>query len=427
MNDLPVIKSSKTIITPQIKTHLGCNGFINEYYANVDDDIEINCLYLSEGHKNIFIMSVDSLFVSEKLRTIFLKDLEKYAIKNEEFLFSATHTHYAPMLDETKPKLGRVHPDHIRFVIDQARKLIRVTMNQTEQVCNVYIQEELIDNSINRRRNALALDTKFPFLKLKSFLMPNKKGKVNKNIQTIVFKNKEDDIISIIWNYACHPVIYPNSKNVTAHYPGVVRKYLREILNKKDLPIMFLQGFTGDIRPKVVQKITTLKDICKCIRYFGLSFGSFTQDEYNTWTNQLARKVLLCINKKADKLNINLNSKIHTISLNSIVENTENNLDFQLIKLNNDNIFFAISAEVVSEYEDVILKFLENKNIIFVGCINNVFGYLPTKEMIGYEGYEVQGFMPAFNLHGKFKKNCETVIVESIKNLVCCMFIQKKT
>ena len=61
----------------------------------------------------------------------------------------------------------------------------------------------------------------------------------------------------MLWNFACHPVMYHSPMNVSAHFPGDVRKELREILS--DIPVVFLQGFSGDIRPNNVAGGNTFK------------------------------------------------------------------------------------------------------------------------------------------------------------------------
>ena len=65
-------------------------------------------------------------------------------------------------------------------------------------------------------------------------------------------KEHENAIIQ----YSCHPVADPNDI-VGSDYPGYLRKYLKISQYKN---IIFLQGFCGDIRPKVIKKNNKLKD-----------------------------------------------------------------------------------------------------------------------------------------------------------------------
>ena len=96
-------------ITPQIKTTLGCNGDITKEYESIDSDIEINAIRLIQNNLNTLIISVDTLFVTNEIKAIVMDYLQdQLPLKEEQVFISASHTHYAPFLDASKPNLGTV-------------------------------------------------------------------------------------------------------------------------------------------------------------------------------------------------------------------------------------------------------------------------------------------------------------------------------
>ena len=74
----------------------------------------------------------------------------------------------------------------------------------------------------------------------------------------------------------------------------------------------------------------------------------------------------------------------------------------------------GISAEVCWEYIDLVRNVFPSQKIWPVGYIDNVFGYLPTQDMLSEGGYEVAGFRKAFGIRGEFVENLE----ETVKKLV---------
>ena len=65
----------------------------------------------------------------------------------------------------------------------------------------------------------------------------------------LTFSDPTDRPIAVLWSYACHPVGFPARTRVSADFPGVVRRALRDA-HGAELPVLFLQGFAGDVRPR---------------------------------------------------------------------------------------------------------------------------------------------------------------------------------
>jgi len=55
--------------------------------------------------------------------------------------------------------------------------------------------------------------------------------------------------------------------------------------------------------------------------------------------------------------------------------------------------------------------------VLPVGCIDSVFGYLPTASMLGERGYEDSAFMQPFGLTGRFRPDLEGVVTGAWERL----------
>ena len=56
-------------------------------------------------------------------------------------------------------------------------------------------------------------------------------------------------------------------------------------------------------------------------------------------------------------------------------------------------------------------------SVMPVGCIDTVFGYLPTAAMLGERGYEDSGFTRPFGLVGRFRPELERVVLDAWERL----------
>jgi hypothetical protein len=72
-----------------------------------------------------------------------------------------------------------------------------------------------------------------------------------------------------------------------------------------------------------------------------------------------------------------------------------------------------VSAELVAEYTKLLRPILDAQRIMFVGCTDQVVGYLPTAQIQGEGGYESGGFCEAFDLDGLTLK-VESTVIKSV-------------
>ena len=104
------LKSSVLSIAPEVDTFLGC-GPAETVPGDPRAALEANLLLLKSGGSQILIISLDALYPGARLRSDIIEGLK--GIVNDESLFlSSSHTHNAPMLDESKPFLGSVVESH---------------------------------------------------------------------------------------------------------------------------------------------------------------------------------------------------------------------------------------------------------------------------------------------------------------------------
>ena len=225
--------------------------------------------------------------------------------------------------------------------------------------------------------------------------------------------------LAILWNMACHPVMYHSPNHLSGHFPSDIRTSLRKTLT--NVPILFLQGFAGDIKPKNHPKAVTLKNKIKTIINNQAPFRNFTKKSYLNWHQSITNTInqlLLSNSKKIE--NPALKIQTHQCPLTEILDtpSTNQTLTIHAIYLNKNTIILGVSAEIVSAYSLTLQSLFPDMTIIPAGYMGSVFGYWPTKSMLREGGYEVNGFLTGFSITGSFKNSIETCFKTMVNKII---------
>jgi neutral ceramidase len=414
------ISSSTCFITPLKKTTLGCNGAIRKVYNDIDSNIEINAIRLQQASTDVFIISVDTLFVTDNIKQLVIDFLKPKINLTEAHVFvCASHTHYAPYLDDTKPHLGNVDTEYYNYFKRQLESLLdALVTKECVDVELVYKEVAVSDVAVSRRKYAWGFWKRL-FLRKSMRIHPNPDQPIDNKLRLMQWVTKESKKpVAVMWNFACHPVIYHAPNNLSAHFIGDVRNNLRKQLS--DVPVVFFQGFSGDVRPYNVGEHQSIKG--KIVSWLNKApeFCVFTKKTYEAWVHKINTAVEGCLNQQpADHYVVALDVALCSVRLNEIKgADLDQTIVFHAIHLTDSLVILGVSAEVVSEYSLELQRLYPNKTIVPVGCLGAVFGYWPTKKMINEGGYEVEGFHKGFSIKGQFKTTLEDTFYDSAKAVI---------
>ncbi len=209
-------------------------------------------------------------------------------VKPAEMAIWATHNHYAPPLDPGKPKLGQWSEQYFHYATDLVSKLIiRLTQEEPKEGYLSYGYSQNDRLTINRRKKGLYLERKSPIFRPHwgMLMLPNERKYRNGKISTISIRDVQGKQLALIWNFACHPVSSPGKNDVRSDYPGEIRRLLRTQTHS-EIPVVFLQGFSGDLKPPSFEKVPRNSGFKRKISYHmmniinGKSFSHFDEQEW---------------------------------------------------------------------------------------------------------------------------------------------------
>jgi len=399
-------------ITPHRPVPLGGYGWRTSEYAGIADPLEANFVVIRQGEREVVLVTADLLYCGEDLRRALLERLGLTASPECLFL-GASHTHGAPMTQSGIPKVGIPDQEYVQFAADRIAVAITKVRRNVAPAWVTY-HNGRANHSMNRRLKRLRITPRG--LRYSSDMGPNPDGERDEEVSVLRICSGQGDVRAVIWSYACHPTGRPGLNMVSADYPGVVRQQLRQRYGP--IPVLFLQGFSGDLRPPFGARVTDMRSLVLRI-CLGPLFGRPNLPEWQRWADSLGQYVCQIVHTDGVKV-----KALPLCSTRCAVDwpgvrwwnHNRRDLAFHLVMLGQIAIL-GISAEVVSSYRRLVEKLFANYKVIPVGCIDQTWAYLPTDGMLPEGGYEVEGFAPYFDFPGTYQGNLENDLAAGLVQL----------
>jgi hypothetical protein len=389
-------------------------------FREVAAPLEAAAAAFVDGERRAVIVTLDALFVGPTLQAALTDHfVTTHRQAADDLLVLATHTHFGPAIDETKPVLGLVHPDHAAFVAARCRELIDRVMAAPGEPVVIRHRRGASRAAVNRRRPWL-----LPHLygrrlvRPQAAMAPNPAGPFEPTVRTWSLDTVEGRPVAVIWHYACHPTGFPQPLDVSPDFPGVVRTRLRE-RHGATTPVLFLQGFAGDIRPRVPETRPRLRRAVQALA-FGPSFDSFSTAGWHAWAQSLADDVLAAfdaspIPPEPTGVMAAIRSTSCTVPLSTLVtgEQDDRPVRFQRLQVGSAMDIVAVAAEPLTGLQ----KLIPFQGATPVGYVGDVFGYWPTDRDARRGGYEVNHFLPYFGLRGRLRRPLDGVFSAGVEKL----------
>lgn len=401
-------------ITPDKPVPLAGWGTRTGDFTAVADPLEAAVLVVRWGGETVAIASVDSLYVTSTLHERLAAVMVERGIDGSHLLVGATHTHFAPALDATKPGLGRTDPAYVERITGALAELLAEQLDAEAQPAALRYRRGTAAHAVNRRRQGWTVSRHGP--KRTLAMLPNFDGQRDDAVHVLSVDDEHGSPIAILWNTACHPVSFPHSAQVSAEFPGVARRRLRARFRRHEVPTLFLQGFAGDLRPRELTRPRGggLRNQVACwvSRVTnGLVFGRFRAPEWFAWATSLAETVVDLTAEPMEALAPDLAFDRARLPLSEVLDDggsaATDGLSLQAVRVAPHLVGVGVGAEPVAAYSEVARAAFAPAAVIPIGCVGQVLGYLPSSRTLREGGYEAEGSLSWMGVSGRFRPDVE--------------------
>jgi hypothetical protein len=384
-------------ISPMSRVELGAADVGSSAWLGVSEPIEANLLALwpEDGEMPLLMVSLDLLYPGRVLRKVAEKAAPQ--LDSDHIFLAATHTHRAPMTDDTKPLLGSPDDIYMDWLADKlASAIVKVLEPVGAEPCQIMAGKATAGHSINRRLKKRFFMARRPLINA-YMNAPNKLGPTDETIIAASIRDVAGAPIAILWNYACHPVGFPQLNTVAAHFPGVVRDALRTSGSNSEVPVLYFQGFSGNTRPSASAKVHSFGRVIRRL-LSGPLFEDMTPSAYQLWAESLSRLVVSAAENGRQIASEPLTTSRVEINGSEFAATLDEDVSFHGIEIGRELAIAAVSGEAVVEYTSIVRKMSDAEFTLCVGCIDHTFGYIPTTKIIEEGGYEAGNFCRSFGL-----------------------------
>ncbi len=407
------IAGCTTDITPEASVPLA--GFSNRTapFMAIEDSLEANVVALSSQQGTVVLVAVDALYIGA-LRPMVCERLKR-PIEPAQLFMAASHSHFAPATD---PLLIGLAPVDMHYLDEAARRIalaIDTALAKPGSETTLVFGAQRTASTINRRRKTLVMPRwSQPRELWRMKVAPNPAGPRDGVIRVVVVRSEPGaEVAAVLWSVACHPVAFPRRQCVSAEFPGVVRALLRQRFGA-GIPVIFLQGFSGNVRPRVGLRKRGIGPLA-----LGTRFVTPSYVEWNAWAATLGSEVVAACSAASRRLDGSISAQRVELPLSAFVSEGDaaRSVSIHRVSLGRELCLIGVSAEPVAEYVPLLTAALPAQEVVPVGCIDSVYGYLPTREIPGEGGYEAKGFFPAFSLSGTFQPDLERTFLDAVGRL----------
>lgn len=402
-------------ITPSESLPLAGYAVKDRNSSKVHSSLEANVIVLKSEVNFVVLIGIDTLFVGRDFADNISKEVRRISSLSEDFeiAFISTHTHTAPSLDSDKPALGEVNSDYYDGCV---RKLVAAVVPLLGE-CGSKIQAVKTgrcksENTVYRRKKTLGRNSGQLAFKYSVFMVPNFDVEVNSDVEVIILYDAENRAKCCMWSWPCHAIAAPCINEISSDFPGAIRDYLREELENPEMPVVYMPGFAGDLRPTFIRDRKSLRDMLTLP--FSQLFCESDAKSFSFLCSELSTAVNTILGSGMTNVQIadhGISDEENSIDLSSLISEYRGVYKKLLVrKIGIGPITICLAnAEMSSQYYSINKR---PANTFYSGYAQNCFGYLPTDDQIKNKGYEVSGFFAYFSIVGKFKKNIQGKILD---------------
>ena len=396
------ISTAKIKITPEgdfFPCYLCGHAIRTQKAEGVLNDIYLSSVVLKNNNKMLVWCSFDLAGLNkEDSNRMIAKISKKYGIPEKNINLSFVHTHSGPEYDVRSPFAGLERgaiPGYMDFIEEKFYSLVDKAINQKATEVKTYYNVTKIDGFYGNRNGLDRLS--------------------DKDIITIVFKDKNDKAVAGLCNFSCHPtVLGPQNLYISPDLAGFLANALFE---KWGCNFLIMQGAAGDMSNRLYRQGNDQKEVertgngimeqlnnnstMELLKIDDVKVLTFTYNK--TFKTNLEKKQKQLKDTEAKVANAKNfdEKKVYTSALafaNMEVENFKPTYTLDLkchYYVLGELSIFTMPAELFSKFGIEIKKAMNNKCNIFWGYSNYSVGYLYGKENAGESFESIVSDIPA--------------------------------
>ena len=399
---------ASTDITPDPDVDLyGLDGQLRTS-KKVLDDLRATALCLDDGRGGTaIVISADIIWLSREVCRAVRRALqERIGLTPANVFLCATHTHGSPqLLKESHNPAQRDAAYESAFTDALVQSAVQAyAAMEPGSLYRAFVRCPVAVYRRKRLPNPASLK------KLRWRTMIANRPVPDHPIDDVLTSVRIDDASgcpkAMLLNIACHPTLF-RSNAVSADYPGCLRRILQERYGK-GFETVFLQGFSGNLRPRVLRR-APLRFSTPFQALYALLFDRlhFEKDIGAYELEALAGRLAYCLDsgQYSPLGQCSIKAERSVVALPLAGGGREAHLGVHALQLTKNLVLLGLEGEIFMEYALWLRCVAEGA--IPVACCGGMIGYVPDEAGLAAGGYEVERSLGEFGLPAPFASSIE--------------------
>lgn len=367
---------------------------------------EVQALVLSCAGRTRALVGADVVWFGAAQAADLRREIAaRIGIEERDVALCATHTHGTP-----NPDRRFAYGEFSDTLLDDMRGRILAAVEAAigaavRPVRLVFGQAEAPGIAVHRRRIAWTRRGLRPIRRVQN--LPNTLRPIDERVSVLALQSIDDGAYAaVITHFTCHPVADPRDCR-GADYPGLLRTLLKARLGAAT-HCVFLQGFCGDTRPRLVHSPRGLKDHA-LEAIVGPRFRPARPGDSQALSEGIAAGALSALANGREIAAQSWSSGRKSLSLDDVNgDSTDRCLDVTFWRFDQDLRLIFANAEMLSGLAP------GDAGTLAIGYANGMEGYVAPPEDYPGGGYEIDGFLARFGLSARFSPANATAFRDAV-------------
>jgi neutral ceramidase len=414
-------------ITPDRPMPLAGFASRDHHFEGVYQDLWLKALAFEEGGLPVVIVTSDLLYYDDSvLSPVEGRLAELHGLPPDRFFFTATHTHCGPSIRIADNVMyGDRDERYIGFLQDSLVEVVGEALADLSPA-EIRYHRGTCDININRR---LLVDGHIQ-------MSPNPDGVVDRDVDILAI-HRADDVRAVLFGYPCHATTM-GGYLVGGDYPGFAQEFVEE--HFPGAQAMFVQGCTGDMRPNNVDENSRFKSgPLEVVQSLGRRLGDSVVEALGADGTRVSgdvrsfdRIVALPLmdppsrEEVAAKLSDARESRWVHWWAETVLDQMDRGIELmtsapvhvQALRIGDEFAFVAMAGEVCVEIGLRVKQIIGDGPRFAIGYTNRSMGYIPSKSIHPFGGYEVNGSHYWEGFPAPYADSVEDILAETARDLI---------
>lgn len=415
---------ASVVITPEEPMWMAGYASRNKPSEGKVHELRAKALALEDaGGTRLVIVAADILGIPRGLRNLLEKECgQHYELPPEGLLLNASHTHCGPEMNELMAFVWGVPEQRIQqtrqYVNSLRQKLLRVISEAIENLAPATLAytHARAGFAMNRR---MMTDRGF-------IISPNPDGLVDQDVPILRVESPDGKLQAVLFGYACHCTTL-SFYQLCGDYAGFAQQYLEEA--HPGTMALFMAGCGGDQNPYPRRTLAHAEQ-------HGRALSNGVESALLSPPRPIGGPLRLALDEvalpfadlpTAEQLKERLKSsnQYERRHAEALLKELEEKGEIQktypylvhVAQFGNDLTLVALAGEVVVGYALRLKAELPGPTVWVAGYSNDVFGYVPTEQILEEGGYEAVVSAMYYGLPAPFAPSIEKLIMDKVHEL----------